>query len=92
MDKKKILERWGIDADSTRKDKEDWIESYAESIGKSDNNGFSSIFFPMAVKVAAKTIGLDLVSVNPMAYPDYRTRRKAKIERIIGLLELDSET
>jgi hypothetical protein len=32
-------------------------------------NPFGSIFFPTAMKVATQTIGMDLVSVQPMAAP-----------------------
>jgi sugar phosphate isomerase/epimerase len=50
-----------------------------------------SIFLPLAIRVAAKTIGLDLVAVQPMEQPyDYdeeirkrkREQRKKKIEEL----------
>jgi hypothetical protein len=57
---------------------------------------FDSIFFPVAVSVASRTIGMDLVSVQPMSGPSndwwfdrykavqIREERDKKIDRIFG--------
>jgi hypothetical protein len=74
--------------------KADWMSQYA---------GLQSSFpsmFPIAMKVAAQTVGLDLVSTKPMSapsgqlfYTDYqygntrRTTRKRKINNIFKVNE-----
>ena len=74
-----ILESAGVTGS-----KSDWLSKYTHQHGImsnvnipsgpvstqsiSDSMDFPSIF-PMAMKVAAKTVGLDLVTVNPMSGP-----------------------
>jgi hypothetical protein len=51
--------------------KADWFSEYAEIHSKnevSEQSDFPSIF-PMATKIAAQTIGLDIVTVQPLSAP-----------------------
>jgi hypothetical protein len=77
----------------------DWVSQYAGLQSQSTQSSFPSMF-PIAMKVAAQTVGLDLVSVQPMSAPlgilpymDYqygntkRTTRKRKINNIFKVNE-----
>lgn len=70
------------------------------------NNPFSHIAMPMVMKVAAQTIGLDLVAVKPMSspnisllYPTYTyedpkakyKKRKKVIEKLLGIENTEDE-
>lgn len=81
--------------------KADWMSQYAglQSQSTTTQSNFPSMF-PIAMKVAAQTIGLDLVSVKPLSAPlgilpymDYqygntkRTTRKRKINNIFKVNE-----
>jgi hypothetical protein len=57
------------------------------------SNPFEGVLFPIVKKVAAKTIGLDLVSVQPMDSPfsvaeklreEKLEKRKATIKKILS--------
>ena len=78
-----------------------WMSQYAglQSQSTTTQSSFPSMF-PIAMKVAAQTVGLDLVSVKPMSAPkpnlfyvDYqygntkRTTRKRKINNIFKVNE-----
>jgi hypothetical protein len=76
-----------------------WMSQYTGLQSQSTQSSFPSMF-PIAMKVAAQTVGLDLVSVKPMSapsgqlfYADYqygntkRTRRKKKINNIFKINE-----
>ena len=58
-------------------------------------NSFESVIFPVAVRIAARTIGQNLVAVKPMPYPyGYETAqekydklikaRRTKLKKILG--------
>jgi hypothetical protein len=79
--------------------KADWMSQYAGLQQSTTQSNFPSMF-PIAMKVAAQTVGLDLVSVKPMSAPlgilpymDYqygntkRTTRKRKINNIFKVNE-----
>ena len=72
-----------------------WMSQYAGLQSQSTTKSSFPSMFPIAMKVAAQTVGLDLVSVKPMSAPlgilhymDYqygntkRTTRKRKINNI----------
>ena len=78
-----------------------WMSQYAglQSQSTTTQSNFPSMF-PIAMKVAAQTVGLDLVSVKPLPapsgqffYADYqygntkRTTRKRKINNIFKVNE-----
>jgi hypothetical protein len=88
--KEEIINKWAGILGTASSDKLDWMTQYAaahsanESIGghsvwgsQTATQSSSTSLFPMAVKVAAQTIGLDLVSVQPMG-GDYTLLDKAK--------------
>ena len=82
--------------------KSTWMSQYAGLQSQNTTSTSSSFpsMFPIAMKVAAQTVGLDLVSVQPMSAPlgtlhymDYqygntkRTTRKRKINNIFKVNE-----
>jgi hypothetical protein len=80
--------------------KADWMSQYTSSQINTSTSSSSTNMFPIAMKVAAQTVGLDLVSVKPMSAPlgilpymDYqygntkRTTRKKKINNIFKVNE-----
>jgi len=82
MSKDDLMKKWApiIDSMGVTGSKADWLSQYAQmqSNNKSiEENTTSSetttdefpSLLPMAMKVASKTVGLDLVSVQPMASP-----------------------
>jgi hypothetical protein len=46
------------------------IKKKREETKRKRDNPFSHIAFPMAMKVASKTLGMDLVSVQPLSMPN----------------------
>jgi len=77
-----------------------WMSQYTSSQINTSTSSSSTNMFPIAMKVAAQTVGLDLVSVKPMSAPknnlfyvDYqygntkRTTRKKKINNIFKINE-----
>ena len=72
--KDEVMKKWASIIEST--EKKEWLSKYSQSIESNqveentlasevDQNNFPSIF-PMAMRVASRTVGMDLVSVNPM--------------------------
>lgn len=50
--------------------------------GDTESKDFGGLFLPIAIRVAAKTIGLDLVSVQPMESPlDYEAQKRKRIRK-----------
>jgi hypothetical protein len=83
MSKDDLMKKWApiIDSMGATGSKADWLSQYAQMISNNEskieentlasedsNTEFPSLL-PMAMKVASKTIGLDLVSVQPLASP-----------------------
>jgi hypothetical protein len=77
-----------------------WMSQYTSSQINTSTSSSSTNMFPIAMKVAVQTVGLDLVSVKPMSAPknnlfyvDYqygntkRTTRKKKINNIFKINE-----
>jgi len=77
-----------------------WMSQYAGLQSQSTTQSSFPSMMPIAMKVAAQTIGLDLVSVKPLSVPlgilpymDYqygntkRTTRKRKINNIFKVNE-----
>jgi len=89
--KEEIINKWTGILGTASSDKLDWITQYAaahstnESIGgysvwgsQTATQSSSPSLFPMAVRVAAQTIGQNLVSVQPMSWADEKLLEKAK--------------
>jgi len=82
MSKDDLMKKWTpiIDSMGVTGSKADWFSQYAQMHSNSEskieentlasdtNTEFPSLL-PIAMKVASKTVGLDLVSVQPMASP-----------------------
>ncbi len=81
MSKDDLMKKWApiIDSMGVTGSKADWLSQYAqmqsnneskieENTLASDTTEFPSLL-PMAMKVASKTIGMDLVNVKPLASP-----------------------
>jgi hypothetical protein len=83
MSKDDLMKKWApiIDSMGVTGSKADWLSQYAQMISNNEskieentlasedsNTEFPSLL-PMARKVVAQTIGLDLVSVKPLASP-----------------------
>lgn len=78
--KEDIMKKWApiLEGVGLTGSKADWMSEYAEihsnsefdknTLSTEETSDFPSIF-PMAKKIVAKTIGLDLVSVQPMNSP-----------------------
>ena len=73
--KEELLQKWApiIDSVGVTGSKADWMSQYVEMHSINENQISSTqstsnfpTLLPMAKKIAAKTIGLDLVSVNPI--------------------------
>lgn len=72
--KDEVMKKWASIIEST--EKKEWLSKYSQNIESNqveentlaseiDQNNFPSIL-PMAMRVASRTIGMDLVGVNPM--------------------------
>jgi hypothetical protein len=81
MSKDDLMKKWApiIDSMGVTGSKADWLSQYAqmqsnneskieENTLASDTTEFPSLL-PIAMKIASKTVGLDLVSVKPLANP-----------------------
>ena len=83
MSKDDLMKKWApiIDSMGVTGSKADWLSQYAQiqsnNESKIEENTLASntttdefpSLLPMAMKVASKTVGLDLVSVQPLASP-----------------------
>ena len=80
MSKDDIMKKWApiIDSMGVTGSKADWFSQYAQmhsnNESKIEENTLASdtefpSLLPMAMQVASKTVGLDLVSVQPLASP-----------------------
>lgn len=89
MQKKNLIDKWQAVLGSTpSNDKLNWMSEYAEQhkLYDSTTSSLSSLqpkeefpsLLPLAMKVAAKTIGLDLVSVQPIGGGDPKLLEAAK--------------
>lgn len=78
MSKEDIIKKWApiLDSMGVTGSKADWMSQYAEMQSNNESKieendtpyDFPSLL-PMAMQVASKTVGLDLVSVQPMDGP-----------------------
>jgi len=84
MSKDDLMKKWApiIDSMGVTGSKADWLSQYAQmqsnneskieenTLASEDSNIEFPSLLPIAMQVASKTIGLDLVSVQPLASPD----------------------
>ena len=98
MNKKDIMNKWDpiLNSMGVTGSKADWMSQYVEMHSKNESkveentSVNDNFFFPLAIRVASQTIGMDLVCVQPMAYPSLlkqgvRSKKiKSILERIIS--------
>ena len=82
MNKKDIMNKWApiLNSMGVTGSKTNWMSQYVEIHSKND------FFFPVAMRVASKTIGMDLVGVQPMAYPSW-VKQEVRSKKIKSILE-----
>ena len=102
MSKDDLMKKWApiIDSMGVTGSKADWLSQYAqmqsnnESIEEntlaSDTTEFPSLL-PMAMQVASKTIGLDLVNVKPLASPGMSQEEVDRINNEVKKENRDSK-
>ncbi len=93
IDKDKVVDKWSTLSEGMSDEKSGWLKEYAEmnelakddpiwtaKQEKSEDDDFPSLF-PIIKKVAAQTIGQNLVSVKPMEFEseEERIKRETKI-------------
>lgn len=90
-EKDKIQQKWApiLGSMGVTGSKADWLAEYAQNMTLGElshpggfdnsNDNFPNIL-PMAMKVASKTIGLDLVSVSPLAGPGMSSEKRKELE------------
>jgi len=79
IDKESVMKKWApiIDKFGLSDDKSDWLSQYAELHQKTESgniynptsSNLESLILPVVMRVAAQTIGHDIVSVKPMSSP-----------------------
>lgn len=101
-EKDKIKQKWApiLDSMGVTGSKADWLAEYAQNMkmgelshpgGSNDpSDNFPSIL-PMAMRVASRTIGLDLVSVSPLAGPGMSSEKRKELEAEIKQENRDSK-
>lgn len=101
MDKDKLLSKWDHILNPTGS-KSDWLSQYSsfhenyESgktpiLGIEENQLTSTPFLPLAMNLSAKTIGFDLVSVQPMDYDGLTKEERERLEAEIKQENRDSK-
>ena len=102
MSKDDLMKKWApiIDSMGVTGSKADWLSQYAQMISNnesieentltSDTTEFPSIL-PMAMKVASKTIGMDLVNIKPLASPGMSQEEVDRINNEIKKENRDSK-
>jgi hypothetical protein len=94
MNKKDIMNKWGtiLNSMGVTGSKADWMSQYVEMHSNNEskveenttiNDNF---FFPVAMRVASQTIGMDLVSVQPMSAPTW-VKQESRSKKIKSILE-----
>lgn len=93
--KKAILDKWApiIESMGVTGSKADWMSEYAQShIDKQSQSSqdFPSLL-PMSMKIASKTVGLDLVNVQPLPHPGMSQEEIDRIEAEIKTENRDNK-
>ena len=94
MNKKDIMNKWApiLNSMGVTGSKTNWMSQYVEMHSKNEskveenttvNDNF---FFPVVMRAASQTIGMDLVSVQPMAYPSW-VKQEVRSKKIKTILE-----
>ena len=88
-----IMNKWGtiLNSMGVTGSKADWMNEYMELQSKNeykteDKTVNDNFFFPVAIQAAARTIAMDLVSVQPMSSPTW-VRQESRSKKIKSILE-----
>ena len=103
MSKDDLMKKWApiIDSMGATGSKADWLSQYAQMISNNESiegnipasdtiTEFPSIL-PMAMKVASKTIGMDLVNIKPLASPGMSQEEVDRINNEVKKENRDSK-
>ena len=102
MSKDDLMKKWApiIDSMGVTGSKADWLSQYAQMISNNESKieentlasdtEFPSIL-PMAMKVASRTIGMDLVNIKPLASPGMSQEEVDRINNEIKKENRDSK-
>ena len=94
MNKKDIMNEWDpiLNSMGVTGSKADWVVQYVdmhsnnESKVEENTSVNDNFFFPVSMRVASQTIGMDLVSVQPMTYPSW-VKQEVRSKKIKTILE-----
>jgi hypothetical protein len=93
MNNKDIMNKWGtiLNSMGVTGSKATWMNEYMELQSKNeykteDKTVNDNFFFPVAIQAAARTIAMDLVSVQPM-YPNPIYKKDIRCKKIKSILE-----
>ena len=92
--KEDIMKKWApiLNSMGVTGSKADWMSQYVEMQSNNEpkveenttvNDNF---FFPVAMRVASQTIGMDLVGVRPMVSPSW-VKQESRSKKIKTILE-----
>ena len=103
MSKDDLMKKWApiIDSMGVTGSKADWLSQYAQMISNNESiegntltsdttTEFPSLL-PMAMKVASKTIGMDLVNIKPLASPGMSQEEVDRINNEVKKENRDSK-
>ena len=103
MSKDDLMKKWApiIDSMGVTGSKADWLSQYAQMISNNESiegntltsdttTEFPSLL-PMAMKVASRTIGMDLVNIKPLASPGMSQEEVDRINNEIKKENRDSK-
>ena len=102
MSKDDLMKKWApiIDSMGVTGSRADWLSQYAQMISNNESKieentlasdtEFPSIL-PMAMKVASRTIGMDLVNIKPLASPGMSQEEVDRINNEIKKENRDSK-
>ena len=103
MSKDDLMKKWEpiIDSMGVTGSKADWLSQYAQMISNNESiegntltsdttTEFPSLL-PMAMKVASKTIGMDLVNIKPLASPGMSQKEVDRINNEVKKENRDSK-
>jgi len=104
MSKDDLMKKWApiIDSMGVTGSKADWLSQYAQmisnneskieenTVGSDTTTEFPSLL-PMAMQVASKTIGMDLVNIKPLASPGMSQEEVDRINNEVKKENRDSK-
>ena len=91
MNKKDILKKWALILNNigVTGSESGWMNANKpfNNTLTEENKTFGDFLFPVAIKSVAMTIGIDLVSVQPLAYTNIIYKNKIRSKKIKKIIE-----